>query len=235
MARSIWWRYNWIRPFAFLMAARESGSRAGLNARLVPRAAAISAHEIPELMQRRSWRRFRGQSVAAGDLATAMEAIDVIIADEPYLGAYLAASAVEGLSRGIHVWSRRENGFALVSLGFDPRVLLTIGQGQAWTVAGGGGVVFLTVNWKTLEELEGDGPDAYLRLLVAAGRCAHAGLIRFHLRGLATSMTPALDEAVASDFLGLSAEDEPIYMLKFGVPAGRRTDSVALDEPSAIG
>lgn len=91
-----------------------------------------------------------------------------------------------------------------------------IAQGQKWTTRGSGGVLFVAVDLASLASSNVAASD-YFEMLLNAGRIGQRTVVLLEQLGMCGRMTPALDEQLACDAMGL-LDIEPLYLLRFGFP-----------------
>jgi hypothetical protein len=96
----------------------------------------------------------------------------------------------------------------------------TLAQGQKWATRGSGGVLFIGVDRSGLAAFGERAASEYFECLIHAGRIGQRSVLLLEQAGLRGRMTPALDEELACQTLGLE-EAEPLYLLRFGVPMTR--------------
>lgn len=216
--RRLWWRYNWVRAFAFMEAVHRDTAAATESTRASMAPQIRGAEQLPTLSARRSCRHFKKVAVPDEQIKSVLLAAQSVLLSSSHLRLYLIVEKIEGLAEGVYRISA-DHGFECITATLDRRLLLRAAQGQWWAVSGGGGAFLLGVDWIALRQTHGDGPSAYMELLLELGRFGHHLLIDLCQSGLGAWMTPAIDETEAGKLVGITEpRHEVLYLLKFGMP-----------------
>lgn len=211
----LWWRFNWVRPYALLRAVEASD--------VAPSSPAVMAispgcpGDIHARLRRRSPIGFRKDAIRSSDFDLLVDSAAGIARGFPGFIWYAIPEAVADNDGRIRRIDARTT--ATLEIQAARGDIRTLAQGQSW-FSGGGAAFVLALSWSALPTTFGDSSRGYVSALINIGRAAHHLVGVAVDRGLGARMTPALDEAVAARMLALPSTEEALYLIKVGLARG---------------
>ena len=134
-----------------------------------------------------------------------------------WLNIFVVAQGIEDVARGIYQYDPLEHTLTLSQAEFRNKSLTECIQNQFW-VGGGGFCTFAVVDWERYMWIYRHS-RAYVNLLIQLGEFGQEFLHAMYKVGVGGWMTPAVNESLASDLLGLDADKEDaMYFIKAGYP-----------------
>jgi SagB-type dehydrogenase family enzyme len=187
------------------------------------------------LLKRRSNRPWRGGGISLGVLSAVLQEANAqtlrlrseasaqmltrpsILLNSSYtaLESYVVAFDVDGLSQGVYHYDLRSHGLVQIRLGdmAADYERLCIGQSR---VRGASCAIIISSVWERFMYRYRH-PRAYRTLLTNIGELAHKYLLLATAFEMSTFLTPAFEDEIAEDFIGVDGRTEsPIYTVAFG-------------------
>jgi SagB-type dehydrogenase family enzyme len=178
------------------------------------------------LVQRRSTRQFRSQTLPLASVGQLLWAAQGITSPEgfrtaPSAGAicplevYLVAGNVEGLASGVYKYSAKTHQIALERAG-EFRGQLAAHCFNQSCVSDAAALIGFCGTYEAMSEKYGPGSEKFVDMEVGhASQNVHLQSVSL---GLGTVVVAAIREAEVRELLGIPAREKPIYFMPVGYP-----------------
>lgn len=180
----------------------------------------LNKNVLENAFNRYSRRFFLNQDICEENITYIADHIKSDLYEYPFMSLYMINQSSDELYSGIYILDQKDGYFKKTESVYDKKLLLNSLQGMWW--ASGNGVSFFIAVDLDFVFKDHNKNNSYMNMLISLGVVAQSIIMAGYSKGLGGWMTPALNEDMAKELLGInSSVHEVLYYVKLGHPSGR--------------